>query len=219
MGKLKDIAGEKFGMLTAVERVRVAPRKTHWRCLCDCGASRVVAAHHLAAGATRSCGCMQRTRDGRSKSREYAIWRHMISRCHDPRANNFRFYGGKGRFVCEGWRESFDAFLAGVGEAPGPDYTLDRMDTDGDYTCGRCRQCVEGGRPMNCRWATKHVQSRNMRSNRVYEHDGRSMILKDWAAALGMRYLTLHARLERGWPFAKAISVPVRECRRPVRTR
>lgn len=44
-------------------------------------------------------------------------------------------------------------------------------------------------------------------SNELYEHDGKSMTLKEWAEFLGIQYKTLHARIRvSGMSFEKAIS-------------
>ena len=39
----KDIAGQKFGRLTAIERVENQGKKVMWRCLCECGNYCIVA--------------------------------------------------------------------------------------------------------------------------------------------------------------------------------
>src|SRR5256885_7280327 len=79
----------------------------------------------------------------------YSIWRRMINRCHNPKADNFRFYGAKGISVCDRWRYSLENFVHDMG--PQPDgMTLDRFpDKKGNYE------------PGNVRWATWKQQARN----------------------------------------------------------
>lgn len=80
----------------------------------------------------------------------YNSWRAMISRCYNPRSAWYANYGGRGIAVCDRWRQSFDAFLADMGERP-DGRTLDRIDSDGNYERG------------NCRWATPLEQTHNRR--------------------------------------------------------
>lgn len=57
---MKDITGERFGLLTVVKRVDMNEFKTkpRWLCSCDCGESVEVLRHNLISGNTRSCGCL-----------------------------------------------------------------------------------------------------------------------------------------------------------------
>lgn len=65
MRPLKDIAGQKFGRLTAIERVPDGPTGNKgymWRCECDCGGETVLSCGSLTGGNTKSCGCYKRDR-------------------------------------------------------------------------------------------------------------------------------------------------------------
>lgn len=61
----QDIAGKKFGKLTALSYDGAGK----WRCLCDCGETKVVRTGDLNRGHTTSCGCIHRelTRNSRLK--------------------------------------------------------------------------------------------------------------------------------------------------------
>ena len=54
-----DIAGQKFGKLTAIERVKIVNSRHHtqWRCTCDCGQEITVPTHVLTKKDKTSCGC------------------------------------------------------------------------------------------------------------------------------------------------------------------
>lgn len=56
MGKVVDIAGKKFGMLTAVETAK-EDGKTKWLFKCDCGNDYIQTASRVKSGDTKSCGC------------------------------------------------------------------------------------------------------------------------------------------------------------------
>ena len=201
-----DLAGQRFGLWLVLRRVDRHERKTFWECRCDCGKFARVPAHHLRSGATRSCGCASKTRGGLSTCREFRIWSKMLARCHNPSHDKYRYYGARGIFVCRGWRGSFEDFLADLGFAPSAGHSIDRINTLGSYTCGKCEECKALNAPMNCRWSTKADQARNQRSNRYYTHEGKTLILKDWARLTGIKYLTLWNRLNTGYSFAEAIS-------------
>lgn len=74
----------------------------------------------------------------------------MRARCEQPKHIGFHLYGGRGIRICERWT-SFENFLADMGPKPGPNFSLDRIDVDGNYE------------PSNCRWATPVEQSNNRR--------------------------------------------------------
>ena len=80
----------------------------------------------------------------------YNSWQSMVSRCTRPEDWNWDHYGGRGITVCEHWRNSYEAFLADMGQRP-TGLTLDRENNEGNYE------------PGNCRWATRQEQTHNRR--------------------------------------------------------
>lgn len=57
----RDIAGQRFGRLTAVEPTGETLYGTVvWRCVCDCGGEAYVPLRQLTAGYRKSCGCLSR---------------------------------------------------------------------------------------------------------------------------------------------------------------
>lgn len=49
---------EKYGKLTAIERLKDDEGLWKWRCLCDCGNETMVLGGNLIMGNTKSCGCL-----------------------------------------------------------------------------------------------------------------------------------------------------------------
>ena len=61
MPKALDLTGQKFGMLTVLERAGKTPAGQYtYRCLCDCGNESIARTGCLRGGHTKSCGCKAR---------------------------------------------------------------------------------------------------------------------------------------------------------------
>src|SRR5881396_946844 len=88
----------------------------------------------------------------RRNSPTYRSWRAMRERCYEPMNASYQRYGGRGIKVCSRWRESFETFLADMGERP-VGCVMDRIDNNGNYE------------PSNCRWVTVKQSGFNRRSN------------------------------------------------------
>lgn len=197
-----DIRGAEFGRLTAVEAVARAGGKTRWRCVCQCGTEVIVTTGNLRSGNSKSCGCLNTERvaalnrtHGRSKTREYSTWQAMKSRCTNKSYTQYKDYGGRGIGVCDRWKESFENFLDDMGERPSESYSIDRINVDGDYE------------PGNCKWSTHDEQVNNARSNHNIAFDGRTLTASQWARRLGMKPLTILARVRKGLPVEQVLFV------------
>jgi len=195
--------GAKYGRLTviALPDVKIDGRY-QVVCRCDCGKEHVAVEKNVRTGNTRSCGCLKSDgKHGHAKhfglrSREHKAWTAMRFRCSSPKSINYKNYGGRGIKVCDRW-ESFEKFLEDMGECP-TGMTLERIDNDLDYG------------PSNCRWATMKEQAKNRRTNVFIEHDGRRMILNDWAKELGMHPSSITLRMRKGLPTAAVLAPKVR---------
>lgn len=96
--------------------------------------------------------------------------------------------------MCEDW-SAVGVFAMDMGMDWRPGLTLERINNSGNYE------------PDNCRWASRLDQSRNCRRNRWIEHDGKKMILEDWARELGISRRTIYSRLIRHkWSVERALT-------------
>lgn len=131
---------------------------------------------------------------GKNKTTEYVIYCDMLTRCYNKTFPFYCYYGGRGITVCDRWRASYLAFIEDVGRRPGPEYTIDRINNNGNYE------------PGNVRWATRAQQLRNRSDNRLITANGRTMCLQDWANETGLNESTIHRRLTLGWAPENAVN-------------
>jgi hypothetical protein len=205
MSKVKNLLSMRFGRLVVIADAGKGKRCWMWSCLCDCGATKTIPSGSLTSGDTKSCGCLRRDlarnvgdrsrTHGKSKQSIYAIWDSMIARCTKPSRKDFHRYGGTGVTVCDRWK-TFQNFYDDMGDRP-PGMSLDRIRNDQGYS------------PENCRWATTKQQNRNQKSNLLLTSAGETRCLAEWAEIKGIKQVTLHCRLRRGWDVDKALNTPI----------
>lgn len=112
------------------------------------------------------CGC-QKFIDANPYPYEKTCWNMMHTRCEYTGHVSYAQYGGRGIKIDPRWHKSnpdgFANYIADMGRAPKEhEYTMDRIDPDGDYT------------PSNCRWADKKTQANNQR-----RHKARTKVIFD----------------------------------------
>lgn len=154
-----DITGQRFGRLLVL-KLHDHPKAGQYRyiCQCDCGSPPKILTGANIKYAARSCGCgLTESRGGNLRTHgmtgtpEHRAWRAMIQRCLYPREQNYRYYGGRGIAVCPEWQHDFLAFYRHIGPKPGPGYSVDRINNEGNYE------------PGNVRWLTMKQQCQNRR--------------------------------------------------------
>lgn len=78
MGKLIDLAGQRFGRLYVLERDfqypidnNIVGNKVYWKCKCDCGNMTSVLGAQLRSGKTQSCGCYAKEKIAQRNAANY----------------------------------------------------------------------------------------------------------------------------------------------------
>jgi hypothetical protein len=197
MGNVVDWTGVRQGKLYVTRRV--GSRKdgqATWDCVCECGTRCVKSSGNLRNGVTScttKCGVAasnrRRAKHGLATSKEHRAWVAAKQRCLNPNNPNYKNYGARGIAMHLDWVDSFAAFYAHIGPAPGEGrcVSIDRIDNDGNYE------------PGNVRWATTvRAQLANRRGARVVELDGVTIGLLAAADAYGLPHTTVEARWRRG---------------------
>lgn len=198
MKKLEILIGSRYGNYLVIGPFdrNAKGRRQVW-CRCDCGAERLVDVCQLVHSPTKYCNACKGARMQKHKAtdtRLYNIWSDMIQRTSNAKHPSYRLYGGRGIAVCEDWKTCAKFIEWALASGYTDELTLDRIDNDMGYC------------PENCRWATRRIQQRNRRTNRMISYKGVTKCLAEWAEDLGLNIKTLGNRLNRGWSFEDALT-------------
>lgn len=199
-----DLVGRRVNHLVVISREgRDKNRNSLWKCRCDCGKEILVRGFTLRSHDIFSRGCENKRciTHGESKTKLYHVWQGMKNRCSNSNYHQYYLYGGRGISVCDEWMDYivFKEWALSHGYQLG--LTLDRINTDGNYC------------PENCRWVTQKEQQNNKRTNRTIAYNGETHSLMEWCELLQLNYERVSSRLDYGWTFEDAISLPKNSCR------
>lgn len=187
--------GEKYHHLTVI-----SVAQNQYVCRCDCGNTITIDKAWKVKTQYRTCGCLYGCRKhGWSRTLLYKTWHNIRSRCKNPKATKYKYYGGKGIGVCEEWDNSFIAFKDwSLSNGYKVGLTIDRIDSNKDYS------------PDNCRWVDYKTQNNNLSNNHLITYNGETHSVYDWASRLNMKQNTLAERIRRGWSVERALTYPVK---------
>lgn len=212
MGKKVEMVGRRFGRWVVIEETdkRTSNGAIMYKCLCDCGNTKVVDGTILRRGDSLSCGCYNHdiiTKMGNAvyKEKLYGVWGSMKGRCFNKNDPNYHNYGGRGITVCDEWANSYDSFKKWAyenGYEKGK--WIDRIDNEKGYM------------PDNCRWCSPKEQQNNKRTNHNVEINGETHTVTEWAEISGINRGTLYSRVKKGWTGEKLICPVDKEIERVV---
>lgn len=176
-------------------------------CKCICGKILFIPTRNLLINKTKSCGhgrnreSVNETKhghscvDGKKSSLTYNSWHSMRTRCINKQNKDYHKWGGKGIKICERWN-SFTNFLEDMGERPGIEYSLDRIDSNKDYS------------PENCKWSSIKEQNRNRSGLRLITINEITKCIGEWSEISGVHCATITGRLNRNWKPHDAVFTP-----------
>lgn len=168
MTKKVDIAGNKYGKLTAIiETDQMSGSCYKWLFRCDCGELYIARKSHIVAGKMTCCTSCQKqdakikatkhgltyTPDGK-KCKTFQAWINIRKRCHNPENPAYCDYGAKGIIMQQSWLDDPRIFVEYMGQAPSAIHSVERLDRFKGYEEG------------NVVWALPITQGRNKGSSR-----------------------------------------------------
>lgn len=187
---IDDYIGKKFNRLTVLSFGGMTDdHKTLVVCSCECGNTITVPLNALKSNNTKSCGCLQKEkvsklnfRHGLNHHNLYKLWERIKARCYIKSATYYELYGGRGIEVCREWLNDPVSFINWCLSQPNwnkKNYSLDRIDVNGNYS------------PDNCRFVDKHIQAVNrrlsIRNKSGYKGVGFCKKMDKWISSIRVR--------------------------------
>lgn len=181
MAKPKIKVGEKFGMLTLLEDLGVKEVGNKGRRLrvglfqCECGNIKEIMTSKVKNGSTISCGCYHKKMvgdlfrtHGHRNHPLYRTWGDMYTRCTNPKADSYCYYGERGIKVCDEWRDDFMSFYNwAMDNGWEKGLQIDRIDVEGDYEPNNCQFITQA---ENCSTGKRRMKKDNTSGyNGVYK--------------------------------------------------
>jgi len=197
-GKLsiRNLTGRRYGMLTVIDRGRINPQLTLWRCKCDCGTSLQLATQLLLTRKVLSCGCVPSS---------------QVSVCPKIIRHN-----GKSRGLQE-WSKITGVPVRQIQLRIRSGYTVDQS-----LGYAPLPERFKGTKQLSLQSGLKEstirhrrqiavhpgslMQIFNIEKGKLYEHNGLCMTLGQWAVYLNEKPTTLRSRLYRGWTIEETLS-------------
>lgn len=226
MGRpVKYKAGDVINGTKVLRYIGRTKGDSHYAFECKyCGKEFITELQSIRTQHTQSCGCKsielmteKRTIHGHStvenKSSEYTSWQNMHARCYNENKEyHYSLYGAKGVVVCERWHD-FRNFLVDMGLKPTKKHSIDRFpNKKGNYSCGKCEECIRNGWQFNARWATQKQQLSNRSNTITAVYMGQVKAVTIWHEELKLPVPAkiVCQRIKKGWEVYEAFYTPIR---------
>lgn len=179
--------------------------------LCKCGKTKELVVNLVKRGFVKSCGCFGSkksselmTTHGLSKHPLFFVWVDMNTRCNNPNCTAYKWYGGRGVYICEEWQD-FKCFY---------DWAINngwkkglRLDKDSiPKRLGIPALCYG---PDTCCFLTHKENCNSRKSNHPITFNGVTKNMTQWEKDLGYPKDLIYSRLKRKWSIEKTLTTPL----------
>jgi len=204
MKRIELKEGQRFGKFLVVKEGEklILPSGQKNRtivCKCDCGNIKSIRLIHLIRLRITSCGCSHVLK-GESGTYLCKVWKAMIRRCAENYFEN-HLYFRKGIKVCDQWlNDYFDFKDWALKNGYEKGLQIDRQDNSKGYE------------PNNCRWVTSKINNNNRDNTLMVTYNGEKYAFMLLVEKLNRRadYVSIRARIVRGWDAQKAFDTPIK---------
>lgn len=158
----KPILIKELGMLYATEKSKEKRRYGMYECP-KCLKPYKASISTATNGSSSGCTSCKNIKHGGIATSLYCRWDSMKQRCFNKNHKNYKYYGSRGITIYEPWVKDFTKYREYVLCLPNAEkdgYLIDRFHNDANYE------------PMNLRWVTQAVQSRNTRKIHITNISG-----------------------------------------------
>jgi hypothetical protein len=164
--------GEKYNMLTYIEYLGTERYGKKQRTQkiglfkCECGTIKKITLSKVKNGSTMSCGCYHKKvisnnfrTHGLTNHPLYRTWGDIYTRCTNPKADSYCYYGERGIEVCDEWRNDFVKFYNwAMANGWKKGLQIDRIDVDGNYEPENCQFITQA---ENCSVGKRRIRKSN----------------------------------------------------------
>ncbi len=150
----------------------------------------------------------KREKHGDTNTAFHKRWMGMRHRCYMQTGSAWRNYGAKGIKVCSRWH-SYLNFKEDMIDGFSPELEIDRIDSCGHYSCGKCEECIENGWAANCQWITVRENRKKTRRTMMLTIGGVTKSVSDFAFEAGISAEALRGRVKSRWPEELLLNPPL----------
>ena len=186
--------------------------KTMIKVLCACDREKYITITDFKLGKFQNCNyCKDMKGDIKARvanrnkddyKRIYRIYKAIHTRCYNPKAQGYQYYGGKGVKMCQLWIDDFNEFYNwSLANNYSIEYTVDRINVQADYS------------PENCRWVDKYTQANNKSDNVHLTIFNETKTMAEWSRddRCLVTYNILASRIKKGIEPLLAMTKPKRK--------